>query len=176
MIDITLKYRAFYRFGLPYPDINATTSSYTDSADRKQEQRDFYGDWAFPIFQEIQLEENDHENIEVVILGLYVREQQRVALTYSGIAFAAGSIMTVFFIMCWHLNSLFLACTAMLEILMSFPFAYVIYRFIMMVTFFDTLNTLVIFLILGIGADDGMFNLCCIGTNWFCQILTICTI
>lgn len=64
--------------------------------------------------------------------------------------------MTVFLIMCWHLNSLFLACVAMLEILVSFPFAYVIYRFIMMVTFFDTLNTLVIFLILGIGADDGM--------------------
>ena len=56
--------------------------------------------------------------------------------------------------MCWHLNSLFLAFAGMLQIILGFPLAYAVYRYVFMVTFFDTLSTLVIFLILGIGADD----------------------
>eukprot|EP01084_Bolivina_argentea_P244753 409955_1 len=71
-----------------------------------------------------------------------------------GIIFSVGSILTVFLIRWWHLNSLFLSLGAMLQIIFGFPFAFFVYRFVFMVTFFDTLNTLVIFLILGIGADD----------------------
>eukprot|EP01083_Nonionella_stella_P149835 476462_1 len=147
-------YRAFYRFGLPYPDINNTMSSFRDATDREEKQSSYYEEWAFPIFQEIQIKQNEHDNVEVVILGGVVREMQRLALTYMGVAFAAGSVVTVFSIMCWHLNSLFLATTGMIQIIAGFPFAFVLYRYVFQVTFFDTLNTLVIFLILGIGADD----------------------
>lgn len=104
------------------------------------------------------------------MLGSYVRELQRVALTYGGIAFAGGSIVSVFLIMWWHLNSLFLACVSMVEIMLGFPFAFAIYRYMFMVTFFDTLNTLVIFLILGIGADDGLCS------AHVCRCGSVCTL
>eukprot|EP01084_Bolivina_argentea_P157720 274819_1 len=147
-------YRSFYRFGLPYPDIDAITSSFKDATDERKEQDIYYSDYIFPIYQDIQVHSNDHENIEVVILGQKIRDLQRQELTNDGILFAAGSILTVFLIMCWHLNSLFLAFSAMTQILAGFPFAYFFYRFAFMVTYFDTMSTLVIFLILGIGADD----------------------
>ena len=150
----TSYYRAFYRFGLPFPDIDNVTSSYKDATDNKEEQEEYYTDYIFPIYTDIQIEDVRHPNIEMVILGETVRGLQRQVLTNDGIIFSAGSILTVFMIMCWHLNSLFLAFSAMTQIIFSFPFAYFIYRYLFMVTFFDTLNTLVIFLILGIGADD----------------------
>eukprot|EP01083_Nonionella_stella_P317369 1155146_1 len=147
-------YRAVYLFGLPYPDINNTMSSFRDATDREEKQSSYYEEWAFPIFQEIQIKQNEHDNVEVVILGGVVREMQRVALTYMGVTFAVGSVVTVFGIMCWHLNSVFLAATGMVQIIAGFPFAFAVYRYVFQCTFFDTLNTLVIFLILGIGADD----------------------
>eukprot|EP01083_Nonionella_stella_P181588 650939_1 len=129
-------------------------SSFRDATDREDKQESYYAKWAFPIFVEIQLEQNEHDNVEVVVLSYVVREMQRVALTYMGVAFAAGSVVTVLSIMCWHLNSVFLAIAGMIQIIAGFPFAFVLYRYVLQVTFFDTLNALVIFLILGIGADD----------------------
>ena len=49
---------------------------------------------------------------------------------------------------------LFLAFCGTLIILLAFPSTWVIYRWVYQITSFDTINTVIIFVLLGIGADD----------------------
>lgn len=60
----------------------------------------------------------------------------------------------VFFYFILHLESIFLAINGMLIIIFSFPLTQVINEGICRVTFYSNLNTLVIFIVLGIAADD----------------------
>ncbi|GBG25747.1 Protein dispatched-like 1 [Hondaea fermentalgiana] len=65
---------------------------------------------------------------------------------------AAGAF--VFTMLCFHTRSVFLGFTSLLQILLSFPTAYFAYRFIVGIEHFGTLQSLAIFLVLGIGTDD----------------------
>ena len=147
-------YRGFWRFGLPYPDINRTESSYFNKNDKQEEQRQYYIDYVFPIYESIQTKDYSKSNIEVVIYGSQVRSDSMDAAILAGVMFSIYSIITVIILMWLHLQSLFLAVSSLFQILLGFPFAYFVYRWIAQITFFDTMSTLVIFLILGIGADD----------------------
>ena len=69
-------------------------------------------------------------------------------------AYAIISVMAVLAYFCFHLWSVFLAFMAMLLILLSFGLTAVIYQGIIGVTFYSNLNNLVIFIVLGIAADD----------------------
>lgn len=62
--------------------------------------------------------------------------------------------MAVLAYFCFHLWSVFLASMAMLLILLSFGLTAVIYEGLIGVTFYSNLNNLVIFIVLGIAADD----------------------
>jgi hypothetical protein len=65
-----------------------------------------------------------------------------------------GSIVIV---LCWillHTGSGFVGSLGMLQILLSLPFAYTIYRFIFGIRAFSQMHILAIFLVLGVGADD----------------------
>ena len=67
------------------------------------------------------------------------------------------SVFSVLFVLLYiwfHLRSFFLAVSGMTIILMSFPVTQVIYRGILSVDMFAQLNKLVIFIILGIAADN----------------------
>lgn len=69
-------------------------------------------------------------------------------------SFAIISVLLVLAYFCLHLSSAFLACMAMLMILLSFGVTAVIYEAVLGVTFYSNLNNLVIFIVLGIAADD----------------------
>ncbi len=62
--------------------------------------------------------------------------------------------MFVVLYLCYHTNSAFLGITGILQILMSMPVAIFFYRVILQISFFQTLHSLAIFIILGIGADN----------------------
>jgi len=64
------------------------------------------------------------------------------------------SIVFVFGWMTYQMRSFFLSGFAMLQIILSIPVSIVIYREIFTVDYFSFLHILVIFLVLGIGADD----------------------
>ena len=67
------------------------------------------------------------------------------------------SIFSVLFVLAYlwfHLRSFFLALCGMIIILMSFPVTQMIYRGILAVDMFAGLNKLVIFIVLGIAADN----------------------
>jgi len=68
--------------------------------------------------------------------------------------FALGSVFLVFLVVAIHTNSIFLAVVTLLQILLSFPLTFIVYRFIFQVKHFGVLNVTTLFLLLGIGADD----------------------
>lgn len=67
---------------------------------------------------------------------------------------SAASIMFVYVILTWHLQSLFLSTAAIGQILLGFPISYFIFKMVFGIGYFGTLHTLIIFVILGIAADD----------------------
>lgn len=70
------------------------------------------------------------------------------------IAYAIFSIGFVFFYIWFHLESLFMALASIILILLSFPMTYLIFSGILRISMNTTLNQLVIFIVLGIAADD----------------------
>lgn len=66
---------------------------------------------------------------------------------------AFASIMLVFVILSTYLRSVFLACCGMYQIILSMPVAALIYKGLT-IDFFDFVHVLVVYLVLGIGADD----------------------
>lgn len=68
--------------------------------------------------------------------------------------YALFSIIFVIIYMTFHLKSLFLSLFSMLGVIMSFPMTFLIFRGILQVEYFSFLHILVIFIVLGIAADD----------------------
>ncbi|KAJ1456616.1 hypothetical protein M885DRAFT_482537 [Pelagophyceae sp. CCMP2097] len=67
---------------------------------------------------------------------------------------AGFSILFVLLWLCAHTGSAFVGCLTMAQIIASLPLATFLYSVVLRISFFSTLQTLVIFIVLGIGADD----------------------
>mmetsp|Transcript_7578 Transcript_7578/g.11037 ORF Transcript_7578/g.11037 Transcript_7578/m.11037 type:complete len:1056 (+) Transcript_7578:163-3330(+) len=67
---------------------------------------------------------------------------------------AVGSLLAVFFYLRFMLGSWFLAAVGMFEIFMSLPLAWLYFSYIFQIKYFSSLNTLCIFIVTAIGADD----------------------
>lgn len=67
---------------------------------------------------------------------------------------AIGSISFVFLYFILHLQSVFLASYCVLLIILSFPLTQLIYCGLFGISYFSTLHIMVIFIVLGISADD----------------------
>lgn len=63
-------------------------------------------------------------------------------------------ILCIVAYMWFHTGSLFIASLSLLNVFMSIPLAIVIYRYILNIQYFTTLNLSVIIIIIGIGADN----------------------
>ena len=93
--------------------------------------------------------------------------QFRVMFDYSGLSggwamrqlsadgpLAGLSFAFVLIVMTIHTRSFAIASVGMLQILLSFPVTYFFYRIVLGIRHFGTLQTLAVYVILGIGADD----------------------
>ena len=69
-------------------------------------------------------------------------------------SFSVFSVIFVFFYMIFHLKSLFLSTIGIFMILFSFPITTVLTEGIFQVTYFSSLHTLTIFIVLGVAADN----------------------
>ena len=69
-------------------------------------------------------------------------------------SFSAFSVIFVFFYMIFHLRSLFLSATGIFMILLSFPITTVITEGLIRITYFSSLHTLTVFIVLGVAADN----------------------
>eukprot|EP00494_Astrolonche_serrata_P034128 UN34397 len=64
------------------------------------------------------------------------------------------SFILILFYTCFHTKSGFLGLVGSFQILLAIPPAGVIYRYIFYIDFWGTMNPIVIFIMIGIGADD----------------------
>merc|ERR1711871_1638186 len=64
------------------------------------------------------------------------------------------AVMFVWAYITFHTRSLFLSNMAMVQILLSLPVSYTVYKYVWGIPFFSQLHILAIFLVLGVGADD----------------------
>lgn len=137
--------RSYLRIGQPF-------ANYTSLAAKREEQEQKYIDWALPLQKAVQrLSTKMHTTY---ILGYVLGNASFAKIALRDLTFSAAAITLVFLVIWIHTSSAFLAASAMLQIFLAFPLAYVFYHFAFRQLYFSGLQILAIFLILGIGADD----------------------
>ncbi|CAJ1378475.1 unnamed protein product [Effrenium voratum] len=91
-------------------------------------------------------------NIRVRLTYTGINEIQKMAIPDFMLSFMAVAL--VFIIVWLHTKSSFLAATSLFMMIMSLPMAALIYQGVFRVLYFEFLHILVVYLVLGIGADD----------------------
>lgn len=164
----TYVYRSVLFTGLPFADaetirynqstdIISKESEYANVNDRYPEQEEIFSEWVFDFWQDITV---DHKanlidgNLRVAFSVFSVWEDYFNYLILQSLVWILLAIICVLIVVTIHTRSFFLSSLAVFQILASFPFAYFIYRFVFQISHFDTLSLFIIFILLGIGADD----------------------
>eukprot|EP01006_Ploeotia_vitrea_P047134 TRINITY_DN67096_c1_g1_i2.p1 TRINITY_DN67096_c1_g1~~TRINITY_DN67096_c1_g1_i2.p1 ORF type:complete len:923 (-),score=466.19 TRINITY_DN67096_c1_g1_i2:44-2773(-) len=129
---------------------------YRNEDDRSKDQNWLSDKWASKVHEEILTDARaDDEHFDVLYGGgAGLINDLIVDLIMSDGAMAGLAAVSVFFYISFHTQSWFLSSLGMFHILMSFPIAYFINRFIFQIIYVDTISTFLIFIIMGIGADD----------------------
>ncbi|CAK0796475.1 unnamed protein product [Prorocentrum cordatum] len=102
----------------------------------------------------LQVEEDRFQPSGPLRVRLAYRSEEIDWMINDDFTLALGAVLVVFLVIYLHLQSCFLACTSILQILMSLPVASIFYTYVWGVSFFDFLHILTVYLVLGIGADD----------------------
>ena len=97
---------------------------------------------------------NYHPSVKRQSYSVALHRARMNEVINEGMVWSVFSVLFVLLYIWFHLRSFFLAFFGMLIILGSFPVTQVIYRGILSVDMFAQLNKLVIFIILGIAADN----------------------
>jgi len=160
----TYLYRSFFYAAKPiateWDTENGSTMHYTDyqnALDGASEQQTAYVDWATPLFKELTVDEDGRlsdGDLELLSVSWVVYQAYFNTLLSDSMVFLVFAVLIVLCYMTIHLSSFFLAACALFQILMSFPLAYFLYRIVFQIPHYDTLSSLIIFVLLGVGADD----------------------
>ncbi|PXF47429.1 Protein dispatched-like [Gracilariopsis chorda] len=126
--------------------------NYKSVDDRTTEQADEYTAWGLEYAKNVEMLSNDKRDVRFTSSKLNNASFSGTALR--DLSFVVVAIVLVFLVIWYHTGSGFLALAAMGQVFMSFPVAYVLYRFVCRQYYFAALQILSIFLLLGIGADD----------------------
>lgn len=137
--------QSVFRFGRPF-------KGYANLTDDPSQQEDEYEKWAAAVSDKIR--NLTTPNIDVFLIGGTLIDASFGEVVLRDLSFSIAAIVLVFIVIWIHTTSAFLAGTAMGQIFLAFPLAYVFYKFVFRQDYFAALQILVIFLILGIGADD----------------------
>lgn len=137
--------KSVFHFGKPF-------KGYANLTDNPSQQTADYEQWALKLSDDIAaLSTSD---IDVFLIGLTLIDTTFNKVVLRDLSFSIAAILLVFIAIWFHTTSVFLASTAMAQIFLAFPFAFVFYTLIFRQDYFGPLQILVIFLLLGIGADD----------------------
>lgn len=148
----TIRYaRSIYRVGLPISS-SATDVDFSNANDDTEAQEVVVAAWTDALAKYILAE--PIEGMDIYFSGTQISSRQVNVLGSKDIQYALGSIIIVFLMIWYHTGSFFLASMGQLEILLSFPIAFFIYRLIFGIKYFQMIHLLTIFIVLGIGADD----------------------
>lgn len=92
--------------------------------------------------------------MEVLFYSTLMTDNETIRMLSTDLLFAIFSIIFVLFWLRVHTQSTFIALTGMFMIFCSLPFALALYKGIYQIPYFSQLHTLVLFIVLGVGADD----------------------
>ena len=145
--------RSFINFGAP---LNYDGVRYEDSGDRYRDQLKHVSNFQVNIKDYIDKmqEEMTYLDHTTIIFSEEVVNEQLETQAQEDTMWAGGSVIFVTLYFIFHLESVILAFYSMLLVLLSFPVTQALYRGALGITFFDTIHNLVIFIVLGIAADD----------------------
>eukprot|EP00928_Gymnodinium_smaydae_P041440 TRINITY_DN28044_c0_g1_i1.p1 TRINITY_DN28044_c0_g1~~TRINITY_DN28044_c0_g1_i1.p1 ORF type:complete len:987 (-),score=171.49 TRINITY_DN28044_c0_g1_i1:6-2945(-) len=143
--------RSYFYLGLPL-------KGYKDQFDKAFEQTQKQSAWAVSLTDDV-LDKRSDEYEKAGIGFFYIGGQEVLqkhinSRLFGDAMFAIGSFFFVWLYLWYHTESLFLASFGMMQVVLSFPAARTVSRYLFGVIWFDFLNLLLIFLLLGIGADS----------------------
>ena len=98
--------------------------------------------------------EANPDGLEAIYTSNAIRRKEFRAIMNGDMAFAFFSVLFVILYFVFHLESCFLAMIGVLLIGFSFSLAAIIYQGIFRITYMSNLHYLVVFIVLGIAADD----------------------
>lgn len=143
--------RSLFKVGLPFKGF---ANKEDRIEDQKSEMSDFVTKWVVDSYLSGDVDSVAGTSIQRFVFMQHGLEVAFNEIGQSDSAWMGGSVVFVFFFIAWHTGSFFLASTGMVGIVLSFPLALLCYKYIYGVSFFQTLHLLVLFIIIGIGADD----------------------
>lgn len=132
---------------------------YENTEDDADAQTQLFEDWAIENVKK-DLDDGELTNdlldhgVEVLYFFPVIAFQEILNVLMHDGMLAIGSVAFVFLYMYFHSSSAFIAAAGMLHIVMSFPFAFCIYRYVFGIVPVYALSFLSIYVILAIGADD----------------------
>lgn len=94
------------------------------------------------------------KKFEVLWANDFLEEEQFTEAVNSDFMFAIASVLFVWFWMCVHTGSFFIGTFSILQVVISLPLSLFFYRVVLWRRYFSVMQQLVLFVILGIGADD----------------------
>lgn len=100
------------------------------------------------------MEQASIADLDVAWYSLLLQNKELYALVAKDQGFMFLSIIFVWVWLMVHTGSFFVGSIGMLQIFLSLPVSMFLYYAVLRITFFETLQTLVIFVVLGVGADD----------------------
>ena len=94
------------------------------------------------------------DDLQVEFWSFWFQNVEFSSLVDSDLTITIVSIIYVIAYMSMHMQSVYLGVVGMIQIMLSLPVSYFIYSCIFQVAFFQQIHILVIFVVLGVGADD----------------------
>jgi predicted RND superfamily exporter protein len=104
------------------------------------------------FLQDIRSDES--EEVEVLYFATPLFWDEFLSILLQDMLLALIAVVFVFLCVWFHTGSFFLAAVGMVEILLSIPMAFVIYRAVFGLQYFAAINSMTLFVVLAIGADD----------------------
>mmetsp|Transcript_22409 Transcript_22409/g.33407 ORF Transcript_22409/g.33407 Transcript_22409/m.33407 type:complete len:822 (-) Transcript_22409:315-2780(-) len=157
----TKRTKSQIRLGEP---LDGYVSPNRDVLDQQKEYNKFYEDVQsnyfslFSMKDEFQRsayrEEQSRNGINVAWYSGTLIQIEVSRLIIGDLTLAILSILAVFLWMWYHVKSLWISCFSMMQIVLSLPVTFVIYRNVYQIPYLSAFHFLTIFLVLGIGADD----------------------
>ena len=132
-------------------------SDYDSKNDKFSKQQEIYNDWAETVWVDITVNNNGKlkdGNLKIACFVLSVYFEYFAVVLSQAQSYVFFALLAAILFLTIILNSLFLSIMAMIQIALTFPVAYFIYHFIFGIHYYDSFSALIVFVLLGVGADD----------------------
>jgi hypothetical protein len=111
-------------------------------------------DGLFPYYPSPYMQSAEGWGLDVQWYISFIESNETTRTVNSDLMFALFSILFVCIWMRVHTGSTFIAFMGIFMVFMSIPASLLLYRGLFRIPYFNLLHTLVIFIVLGVGADD----------------------